>query len=143
MAARHRAVAALAIALATAAAAEDIISGPATVVDGDGLTVGESEIRLFGIDAPEMREGAAGRASRSALEDLVAGGLVACSKVDTDRYKRVVAICTAGERDLGEAMLEQGQAVTYRRFLKDSPLERRYLDAEARARRAKLGVWAE
>jgi endonuclease YncB( thermonuclease family) len=30
------------------------VSGPALAVDGDGFKIGESEVRLFGIDAPEM-----------------------------------------------------------------------------------------
>ena len=44
------------------------VSGPALVIDGDGFKIGESEVRLFGIDAPEMRGGDAGRRSRTALE---------------------------------------------------------------------------
>ena len=46
------------------------LSGPVLVIDGDGLRIGEAEIRLFGIDAPEMRGGAAGLRSRTALEKL-------------------------------------------------------------------------
>ena len=54
------------------------LSGPVLVIDGDGLKIGEAEIRLFGIDAQEMRGGAAGLRSRTALEKLVADKPVAC-----------------------------------------------------------------
>jgi endonuclease YncB( thermonuclease family) len=119
------------------------VSGPALVIDGDGFKIGEHEIRLFGIDAPEMRGGAEGRRARGELEDLIAGEPVACEPLNFDRYRRVIAICTAQGRDLGEAMLEMGWAVTYRRFLDGSPVEERYLGAERQARQAGRGLWAE
>src|SRR5262245_13888359 len=99
------------------------VQGPATVVDGDGLwvsdaTLGRQEIRLFGIDAPEVHEGAAGCAARSALEALVGTQEVTCRVRDRDRYKRLVAVCSVAETgDLGASMLGEGQAVTYRRYL--------------------------
>ncbi len=142
-----RGVVALALALvALAAFAAEVpqrFAGPALVVDGDGLKIGEAEIRLFAIDAPEMRGGPEGRRSRAALEDLIGDRLVECDGLNFDRYGRVVAICRVEGRDLGEAMLEIGQAVTWRSFLDGSPVEARYLDAERKARAAKLGLWAE
>jgi endonuclease YncB( thermonuclease family) len=63
------------------------VSGPALVIDGDGLKIGAGEIRLFGIDAPEMRGGAEGRRLRTALEKLVADKPVRCEVLDRDRYK--------------------------------------------------------
>ncbi len=32
------------------------VSGPARVVDGDTIWIGETKIRLHGIDAPEMKQ---------------------------------------------------------------------------------------
>lgn len=119
------------------------VSGPALVIDGDGLKIGEHEIRLFGIDAPEMRGGPQGLKSRTAMEDLIAGQPVACDVLNPDRYKRLIAICTAQGRDLGEAMLEIGWAITYRRFLAARPVQDRYLAAERQAREAGRGLWAE
>jgi endonuclease YncB( thermonuclease family) len=40
----------------------------------------------------------------------------------------------------GEAMLEKGWAVTYRKFLDGSPVEDRYLEAERQTRQAHRGV---
>lgn len=42
---------------AVAAEVPKLVTGPALVVDGDGLRIGEWEIRLLGIDAPELRDG--------------------------------------------------------------------------------------
>ena len=119
------------------------VAGPALVIDGDGLKIRESEVRLFGIDAPEMRGGADGRRSRTALEKLMADRPVSCEVLNLDRYKRLIAICTVDGQDLGEAMLAIGQAVTYRKFLAGSPVEDRYLAAERAAQAGHLGVWAE
>ncbi len=54
------------LALALPAAVK--VYGAATAVDGDGLRfIGDTEIRLFGIDAPELRgEPEAGRRARPA-----------------------------------------------------------------------------
>lgn len=43
----------LLLAACTPAAAADTFSGIARAMDGDSLMVGEREVRLFGIDAPE------------------------------------------------------------------------------------------
>ena len=101
------------------------VSGPALVIDGDGLKIGDAEIRLFGIDAPEMRGGPAGLRSRTAMDKLVADKPVKCEALNFDRFGRVIAICTVEGRDIGEAMLEMGQAVTYRKYLAGSPAENR------------------
>ena len=123
------------------------VRGSATVVDGDGLwvtdkTVGRKEIRLFGIDAPEVHEGQLGRTARSAMEQLVDKREVTCAVRTIDRYKRLIAVCTAEGVDLGAAMLEAGQAATYRRYLIGSELEEPYLAAERRAQAGHLGIWA-
>ena len=100
--------------LAASAIAAEVprhISGPARIVDGDGLKIGQWEIRLFGIDAPEMRSGPEGRRSRTALEDLIGSRRVDCDGLNFDRYGRVVAICRVDGKDIGEEMLAIGQAV--------------------------------
>jgi len=59
------------------------VAGPARVEDGDTLTVGRSEVRLFGIDAPEMDSGD-GHFARAELEDLISGQEVRCKVRDCD-----------------------------------------------------------
>jgi hypothetical protein len=58
------------------AAASEVVAGWATVEDGDTLTVGRTEVRLFGIDALEMRSGHGHFARRARGSHLRAGGPV-------------------------------------------------------------------
>ena len=50
---------------------------------GDSLTVSGIEVRLFGIDAPEMDSGD-GHFARAELEDLISGQEVRCKVRDCD-----------------------------------------------------------
>jgi endonuclease YncB( thermonuclease family) len=118
------------------------ISGRPTVTDGATLAIGETEIRLFGIDAPEMSSGH-GHFARAALEDLLAGQEVHCFVRDRDQYKRLVAVCgTKRTPDLAAALLAAGEVITFRRFLKGSPEESAYINAERLARSRAIGLWA-
>ena len=113
-----------------------------SVQDGDTVTVrcegGALRVRLWGLDAPELGQRPWGERSRAALVgDLPAS--VALTTVDHDRYGRAVARLYQGERDLGLALLRAGWAAVYRRY-NDDPV---YLAAEAEARRASRGIWAE
>ena len=92
----------LLLAAASAANAAQVpksVAGPALVVDGDGLRIGEWEIRLLGIDSPELRDGTKGLRSRDELQALIAKRPVECEGQYFDRYDRVVAICRVDGRD--------------------------------------------
>lgn len=116
------------------------LSGTATVNDGDTLTLNDERIRLRGIDAPELTQRcrldganyACGREAQRALSTLVAGRTVACSGWERDRYGRLLARCSTGEQDLGQALVDAGWAVAYGD----------YHLAEAGARMAGRGLWA-
>ena len=127
-----------------------------TVHDGDTLTIQSGQrIRLFGIDAPELRQkcradavhqpGPAacvpcGEQARVALENLVLGKEIHC--LDRGKsYDRIVGECTVGEVQMGPWMLTHGWAVAYESFLKkaDKPA---YLGAQSAAKRANEGIWA-
>jgi endonuclease YncB( thermonuclease family) len=122
----------------------DPVVGRATVIDGDGLRVGDRTIRLFGIDAPEGRqtcrrngaEWACGDAASRKLREVVGGRIVTCERKDMDSYGRIVAVCRAGGVDVSDAMVRSGMALAYRRFSDD------YVPAEQAARRAVVGLWA-
>jgi endonuclease YncB( thermonuclease family) len=145
----RRAVAALALALAAlaalpASALAQSIHGPATVTDGDSLSVGGTSVRLFGIDAPEGRQTcersganwACGEEAASQLRSLTAGHEVHCDGRGTDQYGRVVAICTADGFELNKTMVEAGWATAFRRYSDD------YIGVEAQAKAAGLGIWS-
>ena len=124
--------------------AADPIVGTARVVDGDTMVIADGDIRLFGIDAPELsqmcdRNGQkwnCGQEAARRLSDLVAGRTVACSGQGTDKFGRTVARCRAGDTDLNRAMVATGYAVAFRRYSHD------YVSAEEAARVSRRGMWA-
>ncbi len=73
-----------------------IVTGRATIVDGDTLDIGGKRIRLHGIDAPESRQNCrtetqtyrCGRDATTALTDKIGQHPVTCHRKDTDRYGR-------------------------------------------------------
>jgi endonuclease YncB( thermonuclease family) len=118
----------------------ETVSGAARIVDGDSLWVAGTEVRLFGIDAPELAQTcrraeqpwSCGHEAAKALRDAAAGREVTCQPRDRDRYGRVVAVCRAGGLDLGAAMIKGGFAVAYGAYEAD----------EREARDARRGIWS-
>jgi endonuclease YncB( thermonuclease family) len=142
--ARHTvAVAMLVLAGLPASAAAQEITGPAAVIDGDSLRVGETEVRLFGVDAPELSQKcfenaapvACGAMAREALEGMIGGATLECLAKDTDTYGRKVAVCRTSGIDIGEALVEAGWATAFQRYGDD------YAAAEMRARSRRTGIW--
>ena len=122
-----------------------MITGRPRVVDGDSLEVAGHRVRLFGIDAPESMQDcrdARGRSypcgvdARNALSDVIGRQSVSCRPVG-ESYGRDVSMCTAGGRDLSEAMVRSGHALELRQYSRG-----RYADAENEARNARRGLWA-
>jgi hypothetical protein len=106
--------------------------------------VGDKEVRLFGIDAPEFDQSctkdgmgwSCGAAAADKLSQLVTGKRVVCSSVGTDEYQRVLGRCMVGTTDINRAMVASGHAVAYRRYSSD------YVSAEESAKANKRGLWA-
>ena len=130
--------------LISAIAAGMPFSGTGRGIDGDSLRVGQYEVRLFGIDAPEAKQTCTkngqpwtcGLASADQLAKLVNGQQVNCVAVGLDRYHRVVARCSAGSRELNRYMVATGYAVAFRRYSSE------YVSAEESAKAAKRGLWS-
>lgn len=119
-------------------------TGRFTAVDGDSLRKDGQDYRLHAIDAPELfqtcwredgREYDCGRAARDELRRLMGSATVTCQVLDTDRYGRSVAECTAGSVNLNDAMVRSGWAIAYTRHGQD------HAAAEAEARAARRGLW--
>lgn len=136
-------VIALALVFVATTAQAQIISGPAIILDGDSFTMTGADVRLHGIDAPEgrqtcQRDGAlwaCGEEAASHLRQLVEGKQVHCTARDKDRYGRMVSTCEADRVDLAGAMVRAGLAVALPKFSGE------YLDAEARAKQHRIGIW--
>lgn len=117
---------------------------PTYVVDGDTLRFGKARVRLFGVDAPELRDkkGApnpAGEGAKRALRTLVGSGPVRCVGVGQPlSYGRLVAICrTAAGVDLSHAIVAEGWAKDVPKFSGGQ-----YLPAELAARWNRRGMFA-
>ena len=120
------------------------VSGIATVIDGDTIAIGETRIRLEGIDAPEAAQScgrrwfgtwACGRAAADELAKLTARQTVTCESKGTDKYNRVLGICYVNGTDINAEMVRRGMAWA---FVKYSTT---YTAVETEAKAQKAGVW--
>ena len=125
--------------------ADEVVTGVASVIDGDTLEIHGERIRLFGIDACESRqlcEDASGQPYRCgqqaalALADHIGSRTVRCEGKTRDRYGRLVAVCYLGDEDLDAWMVLQGLALAFRKY---STL---YVPQEDAARLGNRGLWA-
>ncbi len=115
-----------------------------SAIDGDSLRRGDEDIRLHGIDAPEIgqqcRDGRGrtydcGREARTALKRMIGRAEVECRISDQDRYGRAIATCFANGLELNREMVRQGWAVAYVRHTQ------RYLATAREAQAARRGMW--
>ena len=133
-----------------------LICATLAMSDGDSgrcrTADGESHrVRLQGIDAGEVRPftrcrqsptiwacsttaQAWGEAARDRARQLASNG-ARCSVVDTDRYRRNVAVCTVNGRDLGATLVREGLVISETNY--GDPYRRE----ETEARRARRGLW--
>lgn len=119
------------------------IEGTAIVIDGDSLRVGDTEVRLFGIDAPEYSQTCfsngspvpCGTMAKDMLEGMIGGAKLTCLPRDTDTYGRTVAVCWTSGVDVAGVLVEAGWATAFRRYGDD------YVAFEMRARAARAGIW--
>jgi endonuclease YncB( thermonuclease family) len=121
------------------------VSGVIRVIDGDTLDVGQTRVRLHGIDAPEVAQTCTGSDGvdwacgawvsaqvRASLE----GRAARCDAVDVDRYGRVVARCFVGNEDVGQSLVRNGWAFAYRKY------STAYIGDEKKSARQKVGLHA-
>ena len=138
-------VAALSLSLTAGGAWAEVIYGEATAVDGDTLIVNATTIRLFGIDTPEAGQTcpaaagsvwACGSAATDRLSELLSLGPIACEGGDLDDYGRTLAVCDASDgTQVNATLVVEGFAWAFVRYSTD------YVEQEAAARSAGLGIW--
>lgn len=128
----------------TTGANSSLISGRATVIDGDTLDIGGQRVRLEGIDAPEAQQTCGGgwfgtwkcgNSATAALRWMTGGRRVDCVAAGRDKYGRVLGWCTADGRDVNAEMVRTGYAWAFVKY------STRYRALEAEARHAKVGIW--
>ncbi len=133
-----------ALGLSGMAVGQDVVSGPARVIDGDTIQIQHLRIRMHGIDAPENAQrclDAAGRSygcgqvATNALASMTGRSKVECRVLDMDRYGRLIAVCHRDGIDLNAWMVRDGHAMAYRRYSAD------YISHEDAARSDRIGIW--
>ena len=129
--------------VATAQDAEPIV-GMATVVDSDGIRIGNASIMLWGIESIERPQTCVidGQgwdcyaAAIRALQTITSVGEVTCNPVaEPDPYGRILAVCFVDGEDVNEALVRVGFALAKRDETED------YIAAEEAAIAEGIGLW--
>lgn len=114
------------------------------ILDGDTFTIAGTDIRIWGIDAPELKQQcrdirskpySCGIEAKANLARIIRGRVVACHQRGTDR-KRIVAECRVDGEDIGRAMVLSGHAVDASKYS-----NRTYAAVQRKAMRAEVGLW--
>jgi endonuclease YncB( thermonuclease family) len=121
----------------------ETVSGSAFVVDGNTLDIGGVLIKLYGSDAPELRQFCVvqsrfecGYSAQAHLAELVRGNEVHCVLDAGPRNFGHCRIEGLGDGPtLAEQMIADGWAVSARQVSQD------FSDVELEARREKRGMW--
>ena len=95
------------------------VTGAARVVDGDTIWIGDTKIRLHGIDAPEAKQlcyrdnqpWRCGEAATEALRRLIGNNPVRCEDHGSDRYGRMIGRCYVQGDDIEAWMVRNGWAL--------------------------------
>lgn len=118
------------------------LAGKPRFVDGDSLFLQGQEIRLLGIDAPEIRQEcrsadgaqaiACGRQALAFVRGFSESGELVCTGWEYDKYDRLLAICKQDDVELNRELVMNGWAVSFGAYEAE----------EAVARREQRGMWA-
>jgi micrococcal nuclease len=131
--------------LAATALSDDLMTARVVgVADGDNITVltplnKQIMIRLYGIDCP-AEEQAFGVQAKQFTSGQCFGMTIQYRLMGIDRFDRTIAIVFLEDgRELNLEILKAGFAWHYERYAK----RQEYVDAEAEARKAGVGLWAD
>lgn len=123
----------------------DTMAGSGSVVEGDIVAVNGANVRLYGIDAPDIgqtcqtkrgQEYDCATIATETLKKLVGTHQVECRMRDKDRSGgEKTGTCSVNGIDLAGAMAARGWAYAYRRLTPE------YQDLEAYAQSRKRGMW--
>lgn len=86
------------------------------MTDGDTIVINKTQIRLFGIDAPEI-DHPFGQKAKWAMVKLCNGHRVEAVVTEVDRYGRTVAYCSLPDgRDLSAELVKMGLAIDWPKY---------------------------
>jgi micrococcal nuclease len=114
-----------------------------TVADGDSFRAeapsGEIEVRLLGINSPELDE-CHGRVAKNALVEMIEGRTIGlATERDLDQFDRVLARAVVERAYVNLELVLNGHALA---LSDDTPDRDLLFDAEEIARAAGVGMWA-
>ncbi|MGH6720194.1 MAG: thermonuclease family protein [Alphaproteobacteria bacterium] len=126
------------------ARADDGIAGQAWAASGDTLVIGQTIVRLRGVDAAESDQTCArgtvawpcGADATAELARMIAGRVVTCRDPETLSAQTIAAHCAADGVDLARHMAGAGFAFA------EPTADPAYAAAEAAAADAGLGMWS-
>ena len=126
-----------------------VLVGAAYITDGDTITIKGTQIRLFGIDAPEL-EHPYGKKAKWALHRLCKGQVIRAEITNVDHYGRTVARCFLPDgRDLSAEMVAEGLAIDWPKYsngrysqLETQNVRRKLWLADAR-QKGRMNVWRD
>ena len=124
-------------------AADELIVGRATVIDGDTFEIGAERVRLFGVDAPELEQVCdyngkrwlCGSKAALDLAEWMGQATIVCRRRGKSYY-RTVASCLRGGVDVAKWSVRNGLAVA------DTCYSQSYVAEQDRARAAGRGIWS-
>jgi endonuclease YncB( thermonuclease family) len=131
-----------------ARAADEIVTGAASAIDAETLSIGGRTLKIDGIEGPALtahcseltggatRDYACGLAAKAFLMSLMAGRTVSCVPGGGRVRSAALARCFADGRDVGEALVFAGWAVA------NTKTGHRYIAAQESARGARRGLWS-
>ncbi|EAJ5119059.1 thermonuclease family protein [Campylobacter upsaliensis] len=128
---------------------KELIGKVSRVIDGDTIEllaktskenpynhITKLKIRLYGIDAPELKQ-AYGKEAKEYLSALVLKQEVSLIIENKDKYERIVGTIFLKGKDINKEMVKNGYAHAYESFSK------KYLAEQADAKMFKLGLWQD
>lgn len=126
-----------------------VLRGRARIVDGDTLVIQKVQVRLFGVDAPEITH-PYGQKAKWALVSICKGQVVEATVTETDDHGRTVAKCyLADGRDISAEMVKLGLAIDWPKFsggvykLLETPDARKKLWLADARQKGRMHVWKQ
>ena len=127
--------------------AEQVKARVALVVNGDTFVAhsgnnDDMQVRLYGIDAPELRQ-SYGEEAKAHLAQLLGTQAISLELLDVNRYGQHMALAYLEDGSLvQEKLLEEGYAWVYPQYCM-IPVCRYWAKVEIEARDSRLGLWQE
>lgn len=114
------------------------------IIDGDTIRFDTQNIRLYGIDAPELNQTCqnknilekCGVESKDFLSSLLVGKTLECDDRGFDRWNRKLSVCRANGLDINQLMVRNGWAIAYREYSSNYVLDEEYASSQS------LGMWS-